>query len=164
MMEEGSKKGGWRMQKAEKTWVEQWSPLVFVKEPAKKGEQLKKEVEFWEFVVEKLITMDWEIKKMRKGNEGLWKEVVGLRKEIAEMHGWMGEVIQWMKNQVKDLALEVGGMEVEEGSESSTESDTEMVSAVDKEKGVCSGQGEGGGKGTGGVGGIRVGLGVELGV
>ena len=128
-MEEGSKKGVWRMQNAEKAWEEKRSPSVLVKKPAKEGEQLRKEVEFWEFVVEKLITMDWEVKKMRKKNEGL-------QKEIAEMHGWMEEVVKWMKNQVEDLVLEAGGMEVEEELESSTGSDIEMVSMVDKGKGV----------------------------
>lgn len=38
--------------------------------------------------------------------------------------------------QVKDLVSEAGGMEVEEESGSSIESDIEMVSVVDKEKGV----------------------------
>ena len=60
---------------------------------AKEGEQLRKEVEFQEFMLEKLVTMDWEVKKMRKENEGLQKEVAWLRKEVAEMHGWMGEVV-----------------------------------------------------------------------
>ena len=63
------------------------SSPVFVKELAKEGERLRKEVEFWEFTVEKLITMDWEIKKMREENEGLQKEVAGLRKEVATTHG-----------------------------------------------------------------------------
>ena len=103
---------------------------------AKEGEQLRKEVKFQEFMLEKLITMDWEVKKMRKENEGLQKEVAGLRKEVAEMHGWMGEVVKWMKNQVEDLVSEAGGMKVEEESESSMELDMEMVSAVDKGKGV----------------------------
>ena len=72
---------------------------------------------------------------MRRENEGLWK-VAGLRKEVAEMHGWMREIVKWIRNQVEDLASDTGGMEVEEGLESSTESDTEMVSALDKGKGV----------------------------
>ena len=92
-MEEGSKKGGQRMWKAEKAQEGKRSPSVLVKEPAREGEQLRKEVEFWEFMAEKLITMDWEVKKMRKENEGLQKEVVGLRKEIVEIHGWMGEIV-----------------------------------------------------------------------
>ena len=136
MTEEDSKKGGRQMWKAEKVWEEKCSPLVLVKKLAKEGEWLREEVEFQEFVVEKLITMDWEVKKMRRENEGLWKEVAGLRKEIVEMHGWMREIVKWMKNQAEDLASEVGEMEVEEGSQSSMELDAEMVSTVDKGKGV----------------------------
>lgn len=93
-MEEGSKKGGWRMQKADKVWKERDLLLVLLKEPVKEREQLEKEVEFWEFMVENLITMDWEVKKMRKENEGLQKKVAELRKEVKKMHRWMGEVVK----------------------------------------------------------------------
>lgn len=70
-MAEGSKKDGQRMWRVEKDQEEKSSPSVLVKEPAKEGEWLRKEVEFQEFVVRKSITIDWEVKKMRKENEGL---------------------------------------------------------------------------------------------
>lgn len=45
-MEEGSRKGGQRMWKVEKAQEETQPPLVLLKEPAKEGERLRKEVEF----------------------------------------------------------------------------------------------------------------------
>lgn len=86
--------------------------------------------------MEKLITTGWEVKKLRKENQGLQKDMAGLRKEVVEMCRWMKEIVRWMKNQVKDLASEAGEMEVEKELESRMESDTEMVSAADKGKGV----------------------------
>lgn len=57
--------------------------------------------------------------------------------EGGEQGAWVdGEVVKWMKNQVEDLVLEAGEMEDEQELASITESDKEMVSTVDKGKGV----------------------------